>query len=231
MVYFFCTENGGVGMDKIARTFFAPIMFVMIAFQLTSCSGMQYKVSGIENFSPGLSQCELTVPIIPEDFLELYPYKDGGFEYLDYQCDLTPSTYSDWYAYEVALLYMVYDSETYIQAKQYALEILTLDTEDEQEYCGYYFLPNYNVFTQTNEEMKFYFGYCDEQNVVIALGTRLELREYTHSSLEEYIAQYFYFYDFENVKFVSKPSTPDFDAIVQSGESTESSTVTETTTN
>ena len=171
-------------MKKILVIF----LIIFILLQFTSC--ILYTNHGIENFHIVDSGFHLNHHLFPEDFLELYPYIDGGYDYYE-KCDL--------YAYATSLLFMEYDEETYAEAKEYALSHLTPVPNSEQLYKGYNFIEH----SPRGESAgyRFFFTYSDDQHVLLSVATYMTgYYEYNYTSLPEYIETYFPFYNFDEAK-------------------------------
>ncbi|MBE6632772.1 MAG: hypothetical protein E7620_00350 [Ruminococcaceae bacterium] len=168
------------------------ILSMVISLFLTSCT--LYQAQGIENFHLGHSQCGLTQSLIPQDFLTMFPYERGDYDYIDQHKKMTYS----YNRYETALIYMVYDEETYVQAKEYFFEHMPEDEIHSETYKTFVFKKNISP-DQHHNDMRIYFAYSDEHRVLLAVGTRVG-EPYTYITLGEYMATYFPFFNFEEVK-------------------------------
>ncbi|MBQ7336788.1 MAG: hypothetical protein IJW92_09990 [Clostridia bacterium] len=191
---------------KISRMLLFVSIVSILLLQFASCKGYTYSESGIENFSPQESNIGLTRHLIPEDFLNLYPYIDGGYEYYDERGKMF------YYGYESALLYIVYDETTYADAKQYALENLELSTNSIEEYAGYTFLESALDSYASDPFMRVFFAYSDEMNILLTIGTysynsNTAQDPYGYASFSEYILDNFSFYNFEEGKIEKDSET------------------------
>ena len=186
-------------MKKIVLVFFT----MLFIFSFSSCSYV-YTKRGIENFSIYDSEYELNDYLIPKDFLKLFNYSDGGYDYYE-----SLDVYG---GYVTTLLYMQYDEETYRNAKEYALNHLELVEESEELYEGYVFFKRDVAFydtkgNETNTE-RFYFAYSDEQRILFAVGTHMS-GPYVYKSdlVTDYLETYFSFYNFEEGKIERETET------------------------
>ena len=163
-------------------------------FSISSCKALDYvyAVTGIENYHEADSPYGTTALLLPNkqsEFLELYPYISGDYDYYEI---------SDWYAYETAILYVEYDEEIYADAKSHALKTLPLDEKSIKKYKKYEFLQRSKV---NHDEQRMFFGYCDEKRILIFVGTYMSgSYEYEYSTLAEYLETYFSFYNWEEGK-------------------------------
>lgn len=168
------------------------ILIVSVVF-LSSCgTHILYHKTGIENFRTNHSEMDLTRYLILDDFLEMFPYVDGDYDY----CEKSVGGFG----YETALLYMVYDENTYYEAKEYALKNLKVVENSEEEYEGYIFLIRDLDHTYEGS-LRIYFAYSDQDRILLAIGTvQTRVSDYKDNSLKEYIEINFPFYDFEEGK-------------------------------
>ena len=185
-------------MKKIVLMF----LTVFIIFGLSSCTEI-YTKSGIENFSIYGCSYGLNRYLIPKDFLNLFEYSDGGYDY--YYCVGA-------YGYVTTLLYMQYDEDIYHKAKEYALDHLEFVEESEELYKDYVFFKRDVVIfgTEENEEKteRFYFAYSDEQRILLAVGTYMSgTHRYKSDLLTDYLETYFSFYNFEEGKIERETET------------------------
>ena len=214
-----------MSMKKISKCAAALLLFTSLLLLFSSCAGYTYSESGLENFPPKHASLWLTNCMIPDNFLESYPYEDGGFEW--YEID-SGAGMPNWYSIELALLYTVYDDETYTTAKQYCLENLDIDMDSYQEYCGYKFYQNQSsVYVSERDTTLVFWGYCDEKEILISIGTIVFGTEFQDFSFEEYIDEYFFFFNFEEGKIEVKPNSKWEN---EKDINVESETATETTT-
>ena len=189
-------------MKKYSLLFILISILVIFSFLLTICGlvvssilagiCIDYKIEehGIENFHEAISEVSLTRLLFPSNFLELYPYTDGDFDYYD------ESTLK--YSYETALLYMIYDDATYEQAKQYALEHSPIESTAEK-FGSFVFFRQTHKDAAGGDKLRFYIAYSDEKNMLLAVGTYMSgSNVYTHTSAEEYMNTYFPFFNIES---------------------------------
>lgn len=171
---------------------FALLFLVVFLLSCGPYSIELHSVSGIDNFSIDNSSVGLTIYFLPKDFMELFPYIDGDY---DYREELVSG-----FGYETALLYMVYDETTYYKAKDYALKNLKTVDNSEEEYEGYTFLMR-DLGETALKGSRVYLAYSDEDQTLLVLGThRTRVSDYKDNSLKEYIEINFPFYDFEEGK-------------------------------
>ena len=170
------------------KTLVFTLLFLVVV--LSSCE--VDSVKGINNFNADYSEIGLTQRLIPNNFLELFPYIDGDYAYREE---------FNGFGYETALIYMVYDESTYNQAKDYALSNLKAVDNSEKEYKGYIFLIRDLGGHDYGGSVRIHFAYSDEDRILLAFGTyRTRSSDYKDTSLEEYIEINFPFYDFEEGK-------------------------------
>ena len=112
----------------------AILIIVCVCLILTSCN-FHYEENGLDNFETSDSSLGICKGLIPDDFIELFPYTDGNYFFST--SEKTPfSGYCD-----KALIYLKFDDE-YTNAKKYVFESLDLSPEPVAEYNGYYFYDN-----------------------------------------------------------------------------------------
>ena len=159
--------------------------------------------SGIENFSIHDCSYGLNQYLIPEDFLNLFDYSDGGYDYY---------AGGGAYIYVTTLLYMQYDEDTYHKAKEYVLDHLELIEKTEELYGDYMFFKRdlhfYDSKGKEEHTQRFYFAYSDEQRILLAVGTYMS-GPYMYKSdlLTDYLETYFSFYNFEEGKIERETET------------------------
>ena len=174
------------------------ILILSVLFCFASCSYV-YTNSGIENFSVYDSEYGLNRYLIPEDFLNLFEYSDGGYDYYEKVGA---------HGYVTTLLYMEYDELTYNNAKEYALSGLDLVEESEEQYKNYMFLKRNSTLAQEDSCYRFYFAYSDEDRILLAVGTYMSgTYAYQTSNLSEYLETYFSFYNFDDGEIERETAT------------------------
>ena len=92
-------------------------------------------VRGIENFDECHDSIDLTCSLFPEGFLENYNYIDGDFYYHS-----RFTIFSKEKSIDKTLMYLVYDDETYLEAKEY---LLSLDSFYAFDFENPYYLNDY----------------------------------------------------------------------------------------
>jgi hypothetical protein len=127
---------------------------------------------GLENFSATTVGSGTRSNIIPENFIENYDYEDGNY-YFSEQGYIDQKKHI-----EKTLIYIQYDSETYLEAKAHSLENLILAEESIGEYNGYQFFINktsvksgLTYLDGKHFPKKFLsFAYNDEANTLVFIG-------------------------------------------------------------
>ncbi|MBE6553307.1 MAG: hypothetical protein E7666_03085 [Ruminococcaceae bacterium] len=178
--------------------FLAVFLLLNVCFLFSSCTYTVFE-DGIENFSREDSETGLTRFLIPNDFLNLFPYLDGDYSYFD------ELSYSG--AYETALIYMKYEEDAYESAKAYALENMRFIENTEEIYNGYVFQQR-ELPSDMQQETRCFFAYSDEQRILLAVGTHITVPEgYTYTSIETFLDTYFSFYNFEEGRIERETKT------------------------
>ena len=110
---------------------------------------------------------------------------------------------------ELEIMYLIYDPETYAQAKTCALEKLQLSQENVFEYNNYHFIENTAIRSSLDcfPEIFNLFGYNDEKMTLIFIGYYIGMTEDVYKSdfpglypfdIEVFLKTYFSeFYDFD----------------------------------
>ena len=156
------------------KKFFAMALAVCCLF-FSSCSAIFADDAdgerGLEAFHPNYSDFEVNRYIIPEGFIDEFEYLDGNFYHME------TSILFALYACDRTLLYFEYDSETYFEAKAYAMENLILSDAPIHEYNGYSFYLNETASKDDHflgghfyPHQFLSFSYNDEQNTLVFLG-------------------------------------------------------------
>ena len=180
-------------MIKILQCVFSFVFLFILVAALTSCHTIGKQ--GIGEFSPHDSATELTQYLIPEGFLEMFPFIDGDYDYFD---TLTIAN-----AYETAIIYVKYEERIYEQAKAYALTHMEFADNSEVSYKGYCFQQR--IWGYELEVRRCYFAYSDEMQILLAVGTNVRVPEdYQYTSIESYFDTYFPSYNFETGKIERK---------------------------
>lgn len=163
-------------------------------------------ITGIENHSEALSSRSLTDQLfMPRDFLSTFTYESGNFFYYD-RYDIFMKD-----PLERSLLYLNYDEETYLQAKEYALQNIFSKEKVTRQYNDFVFVDNYNgekdaeyASEQFTTEISHWFtsvGYNDQNCCLIFLGfygSSEEMKVVNGLSWGEFLEHYFSeYYDFE----------------------------------
>lgn len=172
------------------------LLLILLIFIMSSCGDNLYVNSGIENFSIHDSEYGLNTFLFPLNFMDLYDYSDGGYDYYEK------------FGYATSLVFMQYEESVYNEAKEYALQELELVEKSEETYKGYVFLKRNGVFDDPKEEYRFYFAYSDEQRILLAVATYMDYSyPYKSTSLTDYLNTYFSFYNFENGRIEKETQT------------------------
>ena len=181
-------------------------------FSFSGC--MDVELHGIEKYGRSNSSMTLTQYLIPilegedgeEAFLRDYQYIEGDYFYSD-KGFLTKN------AMEKALMYLIYDSEMYGEAKNVALNSFPLSSINRYTYNGYSFIENlayYNSHIDEGENLYFpkhfnMVAYNDEKNTIIFIGFifgKESMDEDDNAALnpfniELFLKTYFPYYDFD----------------------------------
>ncbi len=187
---------------KKFKLLLAPVL--LLTMLLTSCQG--YLTSGLGEY-PWYDDVELYKFLTPKNFTDEFSYIDG-----------------DYYAYEsaplefdrdtVAILYLQYEEEVYVQAKQYMLDNTDYNEEEYNEYNGYAFYENMALakdHDHIDENGKNSFGvawtnficYNDSNKILIFLGIcvtspgEATARELYKEDFGAFLKEYFSWYDFD----------------------------------
>ena len=139
------------------------LAIVILCVFLTSCVKSYDAERGIENFKRTDADLGLCWNLIPENFIEQYPYVEGNY-FID------NGVYKVVGGWEKVLLYIQYDSDTYVEAKAYAMEHLNLLDDSVIEYNSYFFYQN-----QSNECNRYpydfnQFVFNDEKHTLVFIG-------------------------------------------------------------
>ena len=197
-------------MKKIT-CFILIVVFVCVSF--TSCRKYEktgensyiaetwdsQSIRGIENIDKSADSFDLCVKLLPSDFLEKYGYIDGDY----YFYSRLALIYKPQKDVTKALLYLVYDDETYLKAKKDVLS-WDLDFENTHQICGYVFHQNLKMFN-SRIETGFYessakpsevlprdytmIGYNDDKKTIVFFG-KIDENEMTNS-FENHIREYY----------------------------------------
>ncbi len=172
-------------MNHFKISFFTFVLLLSLLLFLPSCT-YTVEENGLENFSIHDSETSLTKFLIPNDFLNTFPYVDGDYIYYDHL--------SHNREYETALLYMKYDEGVYETAKAYVFENMGFVEGVEESYNGYIVLQR-KLSSEMQKDKRCFFAYSDEQKTLLAVGTHMN--EYNYTSIKDYFDTYFPFYNFE----------------------------------
>ena len=190
-------------MKSYAKKIFAILLTLPMLF-LSSCGIFNVENHGLENFSVNDESGSLCSYIIPEGFIDMFPYESGDYHYSS-ECVTLGIAVCD-----RAILYFNYDDETYLQAKEYAMEHLDLSSETVASYNNYSFYnndtpANNGVSHLSSEEYPYdfvRFAYNDEKKCLIFLGFSVSMELYDEVDgvssdwgvfLDKYFSEY---YDF-----------------------------------
>ena len=167
------------------------LILLSAILMLSSCTlllheALKYSNSGINNFKISDSSHFLTKYLIPEGFLEQYPYESGDYAFQEY--GIHPVLW------ETAIIFMNYDEEGYSEAKAYAMQHMGSTEETKVQYNGYCLFER----KLDNQNMRVIWGYCDEQRIIVSFGTveSAGTKNYVRRDLIEHLKTYFPFYNF-----------------------------------
>ena len=153
------------------------VIVVLSLCLLTSCAVFQPSplyVNGLENWRAEESNVGLNQHLFPnEQFITQFTYIDGNYHYNDDCKIFKPSV-------ETSLVYLKYDSELYLEAKQYCLDNMNLSKNNIAEYNGYVFVENLSLpeeyeCLQNGENLRYpafftMFGYHDSLETLVFIG-------------------------------------------------------------
>jgi hypothetical protein len=194
---------------------------VLPLFLFSSCDKYQLtggiSLHGIEKYTPVNSSVEISEYLLPrenytdhnnyQEFLEKYPYIDGDYYYIDIE---------DWTRYqESALMYLIYDEETYEGAKQFSFSCYSFSAIYQYSYNGYEFLETLllpeqkGALNEDGENKRFpyqfnFFSYNDQKKTLVFMGfylgsnkTARDEELLTFSDMGAFLKEYYSFYDFD----------------------------------
>ena len=168
------------------------ILFVCLFFN--SC-GYHHEVQGLENFDVNESDVELCQGLIPDNFIETFTYKDGNYFFS------TSEKAPAFVVCERVFLYLQYDDDIYLKAKQYAMEELALSDDMVVQYNNYMFYDN-NVNSNRFPYRFKRFAYNDSNNTLIFIGFDVSVELYSEVDeaindwgifLEKYYGEFYTF--------------------------------------
>ena len=117
----------------------------------------------LDEFDPSISELSTCSHLIPEGFIEKFSYMNGCFFY----------KYDGGILFNIcdrSFIYIEYDDETYLDAKNYVMENLNLSNDITAEYNEYYFYINENDVCDRYPYWFSQFAYNDEKNVLVFFG-------------------------------------------------------------
>ena len=156
-------------------------------------------VQGIENIDRSADYFDLCVKLLPSDFLEKYSYIDGDY----YFYSRLALIYKPQKDVTKALLYLVYDDETYLEAKKDVLS-WDLDFENTHRIGGYVFHQNLKMFNSRIKTGSYessakpsevlprdytMIAYNDDKKTIVFFG-KIDENEMTNS-FEDHIREYY----------------------------------------
>lgn len=166
------------------------IALLLISALFTSCN--DYSNQGLDNFSINDSSLELTTYLIPENFIEKFEYVDGNYYYDD-------SSVIPFYAVcERVLIYIQYEEDVYISAKEFAITNLYLSEEITEEYNQYVFYYSTNNESRNiNDDNLPYtfvkFAYNDTKHTLIFMAFDVSVELY--DEVDQYLNDWGAFLD------------------------------------
>ena len=187
-----------------AYYFVCVIILICVSTFISGCTwGLMASVDGLSNFSEYHSSMSLNHYLIPEGFLDAYSYIDGDYHYRDNGA-----------GFERVLIYLVYDDETYLQAKNCVFENIELDLENALNCGNCVFYDNLD-FSNFREEVykiigcgypRFFtmVGVNDKRNTLLFIGVYVSqpdasILEFAESGFEVYAKKIFSeWYDFDS---------------------------------
>ena len=142
------------------------IIFIVFCLCLNSCGlSDPYEISGLENYNPHNSEYGTSDGIITDDFINKFDYISGNYHYVEAD---NFSLFRP--VLDRSIIYLSYDSAVYADAKQYAMNNMSLSDDIVEECNGYVFYDNY-----VDEDFSFprnfkRFAYNDTHNTLIFIG-------------------------------------------------------------
>ena len=173
------------------------ILLCIVLVILTSC-GTVVEIRGLNNFSTVDSSVGLCSQLIPEGFLENYPYIRGDYFY---------KFEEEMIAYNVedkALMYLEYEEQEYFKAKEHAINSLSSSEEVPWVCNGYYFLKNDKLSEWDFPRHFSHLVYNDEKQILIFFAFSVSTELYDSvvedsKDFESFLKKYFgEFYDFSD---------------------------------
>ena len=150
----------------------AIILIICFTCLFLSSCGSNYVIQGLENFSVNTSSVGLCDGLIPDNFIEMFTYKDGN--YFLSMSEKMPG----FEVCERAFMYLQYDDDVYLMAKQYAMENLALSDDMAVQHNDYIFYDNdvdSNKFPYSFKR----FAYNDSNNTLIFIGFDVSMELYS----------------------------------------------------
>lgn len=147
------------------------IIISIFTFCLTSCSLFVIEYEGLETFGIGSSNVGLCVGFIPDDMLSKFEYRNGNHYFLS-EYELTR------FEVQKVLLYLTYDSDVYINAKEYVNTELHLVERKDKTTCNYIFYDHYGYeeyYEEGRKEVKYPYYYKmvafnDDNHTIVFFG-------------------------------------------------------------
>ena len=187
----------------IMKKFYAICLVCsLLLLNLISCS-YHYEKKGLDNFSANDSDYGICGDLIPPELIDKYNYEKGDYFFITKEkAPFIPE-------YDKCLLYLVYDDNTYSEAKKYTMEQLILSDQAVEVHNNYYFFENWtpaetgDTFLKDNFPHEFVrFAYNDTNNTLIFIGlfmpeTSNKTTDQTSTDWSSFLEQYYgEWYDF-----------------------------------
>lgn len=152
----------------------AFVILLVLLFTLCSCE--TYAYDGIEKIESLKNQTEyeLNFYLLPsDDFLERFKYVDADYKYrAEYKTHISPG------GIDRSFLFVEYEPEMYVQAKDFCLQKMMLSDTNILEYNGYTFIENYELEAKEHPDYKMHyfphwfnmFAYNDANHRLVFIG-------------------------------------------------------------
>lgn len=171
------------------------LLALVLMLSLSSCFGHLDR-SGIENFSENHSEYGVCQVFSKNYERDKHAYLEADYHYYG------DEGWIPFYVYERALVYYQYDDTTYLLAKKYAMETLSLSQSAVEEYNGYIFYSNLSYCEDDYPHSFRRFAYNDSNCTLIFLGYYIDKN--SHLEFENVVTDwgsflkthFFEFYDF-----------------------------------
>lgn len=161
------------------------LVICVLSILLCSCFLTEVKLEGLDTYSEGNSSYSICQGPMPSDMIDKFPYIDGNHYFYSRSLFVDP--------YDKMLIYLTYDKETYIEAKDYVFEDANLNDEKIVGEIGTYIF--YRKWD--NEAYPYWYGliaFSDTDNTVVFLSiynSEMEGKTPDEHTLEDQITDHF----------------------------------------